>query len=64
MNVLCLVYLDLREIVSGMDLKGIFTSRNILVNNQLDAIFQCIYLFPFSTCFEQLVIVIRTIKFC
>jgi hypothetical protein len=26
----------------------------ILVNNQLDALFQCIYLFHFSTCFEQL----------
>jgi len=25
----------------------------ILVNNQLDALFQCIYLFRFSTCFEQ-----------
>jgi hypothetical protein len=25
----------------------------ILVNNQLDATFQCIYLFHFSTCFEQ-----------
>jgi len=25
----------------------------ILVNNQLDALFQCIYLFQFSTCFEQ-----------
>jgi len=25
----------------------------ILVNNQLDALFQCIYLFHFSTCFEQ-----------
>jgi len=23
----------------------------ILVNNQLDALFQCIYLFHFSTCF-------------
>jgi hypothetical protein len=25
----------------------------ILVNNQHDALFQCIYLFNFSTCFEQ-----------
>jgi len=25
----------------------------ILVNNQLDALLQCIYLFHFSTCFEQ-----------
>jgi len=25
----------------------------ILVNNQLDALFQCIYLTHFSTCFEQ-----------
>jgi hypothetical protein len=25
----------------------------ILVNNQLDVLFQCIYLFHFSTCFEQ-----------
>ena len=25
----------------------------ILVNNQLDALSQCIYLFHFSTCFEQ-----------
>jgi hypothetical protein len=25
----------------------------ILVNNELDALFQCIYLFHFSTCFEQ-----------
>jgi hypothetical protein len=25
----------------------------IVVNNQLDALFQCIYLFHFSTCFEQ-----------
>jgi len=25
----------------------------ILVNNQLDALFHCIYLFPFSTRFEQ-----------
>ena len=25
----------------------------ILINNQLDAVFQCIYLFHFSTCFEQ-----------
>jgi hypothetical protein len=25
----------------------------ILANNQLDAIFQCIYLFYLSTCFEQ-----------
>jgi hypothetical protein len=25
----------------------------ILVNNQFDALFQCIYLFHFSTCFEQ-----------
>ena len=25
----------------------------ILVNNQLDALFQCIYLFHLSTCFEQ-----------
>jgi hypothetical protein len=25
----------------------------ILVNNQLDALFQCMYLFRFSTCFEQ-----------
>ena len=25
----------------------------ILVNNQLDALFQCIYLFHFSTCFQQ-----------
>jgi hypothetical protein len=24
----------------------------VLVNNQLDALFQCIYLFHFSTCFE------------
>jgi hypothetical protein len=26
---------------------------SILVNNQLDALFQCVYLFHFSTCFEQ-----------
>ena len=25
----------------------------IFVNNQLDALFQCIYLFHFSTCFKQ-----------
>jgi len=25
----------------------------ILVNNQFDALFKCIYLFHFSTCFEQ-----------
>jgi len=25
----------------------------ILVNNQLDALFLCIYVFHFSTCFEQ-----------
>jgi hypothetical protein len=25
----------------------------VLVNNQLDTLFQCIYLFQFSTCFEQ-----------
>jgi len=25
----------------------------ILVNNLLDTLFQCIYLFPFTTCFEQ-----------
>jgi len=25
----------------------------ILANNQLDALFQCTYLFHFSTCFEQ-----------
>jgi hypothetical protein len=25
----------------------------ILVNNQLDVLFQCYYLFHFSTCFEQ-----------
>ena len=27
--------------------------RIILVSNQMDALFRCIYLFPFSTCFEQ-----------
>jgi len=25
----------------------------LLVNNQIDELFQCIYLFPFSTCFDQ-----------
>jgi hypothetical protein len=29
------------------------TSKKILVNNQLGALFLCIYLFHFSTCFEQ-----------
>jgi len=34
---------------------GVFlpADRNILANDQLYALFQCIYLFHLSTCFEQ-----------
>ena len=44
------------------ELTKILTSQNVcilsnifylFVNNQLDTLFQCIYLFHFSTCFEQ-----------
>ena len=34
----------------------------IIVNNQIDALFQYIYLFPFSTCFEEPNVIIRTIE--
>jgi hypothetical protein len=33
--------------------RGTVIFSSTLVNNQLDALFQCIYLFHFSTCFEQ-----------
>ena len=55
---LCLLRQGCSERVSKRRLYILYISLTvhlvkILVNNQVDALFQCIYLFHFSTCFEQ-----------
>ena len=45
-----------KQIKAGSPLINNFNNSQsciILVNNQLDTLFKCIYLFHFSTCFEQ-----------